>query len=58
VCNLVKNPKTPAIISQRLVFRLRTQDLTMLTRDRGIPEVVRFHATRTINQRTRKGPKQ
>lgn len=53
--NLVKNPKTPPVISQRLIFRLRTHDLSMLTRDRGIPEVVRFNAARMLNQRSRKG---
>jgi hypothetical protein len=55
VHNLIKNPKTPPIISQRLIFRLRSHDLTMLARDRGIPEIVRFHATRTLSQRSRKG---
>jgi len=53
--NLVKNPKTPATISQRLIFRLRSQHLTMLTRDRSIPDAIRFHATRTLSQRARKG---
>jgi len=55
VHNLVKNPKTPPVISQRLIFRLRTQHLTLLTRDRSIPDAVRFNATRTLNQRTKKG---
>ena len=55
VHNLIKNPKTPPIISQRLIFRLRTHDLTLLSRDRGIPEVIRFHANRMISQRSRKG---
>jgi len=55
--NLIKNPKTPPVISQRLIFRLRNHDLTMLSRDRGIPEVIRFYATRMIDQRTRKGSK-
>ena len=57
VHNLIKNPKTPPTISQRLIFRLRPHDLSMLTRDREIPEAVRFHATRMVNQRTRKGSK-
>ena len=52
VQNLVKNPKTPPIISQRLLFRLRAQDLQLLTRDRSIPEAVRQNATRTLSQRT------
>jgi hypothetical protein len=57
VHNLIKNPKTPPLISQRLIFRLRNHDLSMLARDRSIAEVVRFHATRMINQRSRKGSK-
>jgi hypothetical protein len=57
VYNLVRNPKTPPAISQRLIFRLRTQHLTMLTRDRSIPDAVRFNATRTLNQRSKKGSK-
>jgi hypothetical protein len=57
VHNLIKNPKTPPIISQRLIFRLRSQHLTMLTRDRSIPDVIRFHATRTLSQRSKKGSK-
>jgi hypothetical protein len=55
--NLVKNPKTPPTIAQRLIFQLRSQHLMMLTRDRSIPEAVRFHATRTLSQRARKGSK-
>ncbi len=52
--NLVKNPKTPPLISQNLLFRLRTPDLTLLTRDRSIPEAVRHNANRTLNQRAAK----
>ena len=55
--NLVKNPKTPAVISQRLIFRLRSPHLTLLTRDRSIPDSIRLHATRTLSQRARKGSK-
>jgi hypothetical protein len=51
VQNLVKNPKTPPIISQRLLFRLRSPDLLLLTRDRSIPEAVRHNANSTLNQR-------
>lgn len=57
VHNLIRNPKTPPVISQRLIFRLRTQHLTMLTRDRSIPDAVRFNATRTLNQRSKQGPR-
>lgn len=55
VHNLVRNPKPPPVISQRLIFRLRSQHLTMLTRDRSIPDAVRFNATRTLTQRSRQG---
>jgi hypothetical protein len=51
VQNLVKNPKTPPMISQRLMFRLQSRDLMMLARDRGIPEAVRRNAQRLLNQR-------
>jgi hypothetical protein len=50
--NLIRNPKTPPVISQRLLFRLRSPDLQLLTRDRSIPEAVRHNASRTLNQRT------
>lgn len=56
VQNLVKNPKTPPVISQRLLFRLRSQDLTMMTRDRSLPEAVRHSATRVLKQRDTKRP--
>jgi hypothetical protein len=52
VQNLVRNPKTPPLISQRLLFRLRTQDLTMIARDRSIPDAVRQNASRAMKQRT------
>lgn len=51
--NLVKNPKTPPTISQRLLPRLRVRDLTMLSRDRSIPDAVRYNAARALTQRTR-----
>jgi hypothetical protein len=50
--NLVKNPKTPPLISQRMLFRLQTKDLKLLTRDRSIPEAVRRNAQRTLNERS------
>jgi len=55
VHNLVKNPKTPPTISQRLIFRLRTQDLALMTRDRSISDAVRHNATRLLKQRSAKG---
>jgi hypothetical protein len=52
VQNLVRNPKTPPVVSQRLLPQLQTRDLTQLSRDRSIPDAVRYNATRTLNQRT------
>jgi len=49
--NLVRNPKTPPMISQRLLLRLLPKDLIMLSRDRGVPEAVRKGAERTVKQR-------
>jgi hypothetical protein len=54
--NLVRNPKTPPVISQRLLFRLRSNDLALLTRDRSVPDAVRHNASRTLKQRTPTGP--
>jgi hypothetical protein len=50
--NLARNPKTPPLISQRLLSRLRSQDLTLLTRDRSVSDAVRHHATRILKQRS------
>jgi hypothetical protein len=50
--NLVKNPKTPPIISQRMLFRLRKQDLSRIAHDRGISDAVRRNARRTLSRRT------
>ncbi len=52
VQNLVKNPKTPPVIAQRLLFRLRLQDLTLLARDRSVSDAVRYNASRALRQRT------
>jgi hypothetical protein len=54
--NLVRNPKTPPMISQRLMIRLQNRDLHMITRDRGISEVVRRTAQRTLSQRLTSKP--
>lgn len=51
VQSLVKNPRTPPIISQRLLSRLQSRDLAGLVHDRGIPEAVRRNAERIIGQR-------
>jgi hypothetical protein len=52
VQNLVKNPKTPPAIAQRLVPRLRSNDLMLLTRDRSVSDAVRHNAGRTLKQRS------
>jgi hypothetical protein len=54
--NLVRNPKTPIMISQRLMFRLRAHDLSLLSRDRSIPDAVRNNAARILKQRNSTGP--
>jgi len=51
VQNLVKNPKTPPAISQGLIVRLHAAALTLLSRDRSVPEAVRYNAARTLRQR-------
>jgi hypothetical protein len=52
VQNLVRNPKTPPLVSQRLMIRLQNKDLQLLSRDRGISELVRRSAQRILSQRT------
>ena len=53
VQNLVKNPKTPPLISQRVMFRLNSRDLMLLSRDRSIAEAVRRNAERLLSQRNK-----
>ena len=48
---LVKNPKTPPMIAQRMLSRLTARDLTLLVRDRGISDIVRRSAERALKQR-------
>jgi len=48
---LVRNPKTPPMTAQRMLSRLTTRDLSLLVRDRGIPEIVRRNAQRILEQR-------
>jgi hypothetical protein len=55
VNNLVKNPKTPPVIAQRLMPRLRNQELTLMARDRSVPDTTRNNAQRLLKQRTAKG---
>jgi hypothetical protein len=56
VHNLVRNPKTPPMISQRLLNRLLPKDVTMLSRDRGVSEAVRRNAERMMKQRSANKP--
>ena len=55
VNNLVKNPKTPPTIAQRLMPRLRTRELMLMSRDRSIPDATRNNAQRLLKQRISKG---
>jgi hypothetical protein len=52
VHNLVRNPRTPPFISLNLLIRLRTRDLILIARDRGVSEVVRSNARRAVASRT------
>ncbi|MBZ5495892.1 MAG: hypothetical protein LAP85_05775 [Acidobacteriia bacterium] len=51
VHNLVKNPKTPPWISQRMLARLHAKDLMLIARDRGISDAVRRLADRMLKQK-------
>ncbi len=51
ILNLTKNPRTPPVVSQRLIFRLLSKDLSSLARDRSVAEPVRKSALRLMNQR-------
>ncbi|MCL2877400.1 MAG: hypothetical protein FWF13_01315 [Acidobacteria bacterium] len=55
VHNLLKNPKTPPMIAQRLMPRLRIQELVLMTRDRSLPDATRNNAQRLIKQRAARG---
>ena len=46
VHNLVKNPKTPSPVSLNLLKLLRDMDLRNISRDRGIPDLIRRQAKR------------
>ncbi len=52
ILNLARNPKTPPSISQRLLFRLQSKDLVLLSKDRTVPDAVRQNAQRTVKQRS------
>src|SRR5262249_39699793 len=57
VQNLIKNPKTPPAISQRLMFRLQARGLALLACERGVGEAVRRGAKRLLEQRNAPGSK-
>ena len=54
--SLVKNPRTPPFISQSLINRLRSKDLALIVRDRGVPEMVRISAQRAVASRNASKP--
>jgi len=49
--NLINNPKTPPHISQRMLPRLTTKDLQLVSKNRGVPESVRKSAQRALANR-------
>jgi hypothetical protein len=53
--NLTNNPKTPPQISQRILSRLVTKDIQLVSINRGIPESVRKSAQRALVQRGASG---
>jgi len=55
VNNLVKNPKTPPMIAQRLMPRLRTREIMLMSRDRSLPDATRNNAQRLLKQRISNG---
>jgi hypothetical protein len=52
VVALTKNSKTPVATSMRLMSRLSTRDLTMLSLDRNIPEALRRAARTKVEETT------
>lgn len=51
VHNLVRNPKTPQPTALQLMPRLQNRDLTLIIKDKNIPDVVRRHARITLDKR-------
>jgi hypothetical protein len=51
VHNLTTNPRTPLTFSMTFINRLQLKDLKSLTKDKGVPEVIRNMAKRLITQR-------
>jgi len=46
--NLIRNPRTPAALSLRLLRQTLPRDLQVIARDHGIPDVVRRTAQRAV----------
>ncbi len=53
VHSLVTNPKTPPSISIRLISRLRTKDLSLVEKNRNIPEALRAAVKKTLSIRAK-----
>ncbi|MCS6885682.1 MAG: hypothetical protein RMM17_04930 [Acidobacteriota bacterium] len=51
VLNLCNNPRTPLNFSMNFIKRLQTKDLKALSKNKGIPDVLRQMATRMVMQR-------
>ncbi|MBN8724117.1 MAG: hypothetical protein J0M03_14360 [Acidobacteria bacterium] len=49
--NLALNPRTPINFSMSFVNRLQLKDLKSLTKDKGVPDVLRNMAKRLVSQR-------
>lgn len=54
VLALIKNPRTPTGLALRLLNRVTTKDLSMLSRDRSIAEIVRKTAARVLAKKATK----
>jgi hypothetical protein len=54
VYSLVANPKTPAGIASSLVPRLKKRDLEMLSKSRGVSEMVRASAKRMLSPKAKR----
>ncbi len=52
VLGLVKNPKTPLMLSMNLMNRLNDRDLTQLSVDRNVPEPLRVAARKKVVSNT------
>jgi hypothetical protein len=50
---LITNPKTPPSISIRLIAKLRTKDLSLIEKNRNIPEAVRAAVKKTLIVRSK-----